>query len=163
MTTAVQTSETRTPVQAAPAGNADHDALLTSWLHGRSPHSTRAYQANIARFLAQARKPLTAVTLVDLQGYADSLADAGLAPASQARMLAAVKSLLTFAHTTGYLPYRGRLTKRKLLYAKAEPSHMSLQYLGNHAVTLRTHGPVAYCVCILRPQRSVPWERDHDA
>ena len=98
-------------------------ALLASWLHGRSPHSTRAYQANIARFLAHARKPLTAVTLADLQGYADSLAAAGLAPASQARMLAAVKSLLTFAHTTGYLPFnpgrglrlpgvRGRLAER---------------------------------------------------
>jgi integrase/recombinase XerD len=98
-------------------------ALLTSWLHGRSPHSIRAYQANIARFLAHARQPLTAVTLADLQGYADSLAAAGLAPASQARMLAAVKSLLSFAHTTGYLPYnpgrglrlpgvRGRLAER---------------------------------------------------
>ncbi len=98
-------------------------ALLTSWLHGRSPHSIRAYQANIARFLAHARKPLTAVTLADLQGYADSLAAAGLAPASQARMLAAVKSLLSFAHITGYLPYnpgrglrlpgvRGRLAER---------------------------------------------------
>jgi len=98
-------------------------ALLTSWLHGRSPHSIRAYQANIARFLAHARQPLTAVMLADLQGYADSLAAAGLAPASQARMLAAVKSLLSFAHTTGYLPYnpgrglrlpgvRGRLAER---------------------------------------------------
>jgi len=101
----------------------DEDALLMSWLHGRSPHSTRAYSANIARFLAHVAKPLAAVTLVDLQSYADSLADADLAPASQARMLAAVKSLLTFAHITGYLPFnpgrglrlpgvRGRLAER---------------------------------------------------
>ncbi len=54
--------------------------LLAIWLHGRSPHSTRAYQANIARFLAHTGKPLTAVTLADLQGYADSLAAADLAP-----------------------------------------------------------------------------------
>jgi len=102
---------------------ADETALLAGWLHGRSPHSARAYSANIARFLAHVEKPLAAVTLADLQGYADSLADAGLAPASQARMLAAVKSLLSFAHTTGYLPYnpgrglrlpgvRGRLAER---------------------------------------------------
>jgi integrase/recombinase XerD len=101
----------------------DEDALLMSWLHGRSPHSARAYNANIARFLAHVDKPLAAVTLVDLQSYADSLAAADLAPASQARMLAAVKSLLTFAHTTGYLPFnpgrglrlpgvRGRLAER---------------------------------------------------
>jgi len=101
----------------------DETALLAGWLHGRSPHSARAYTANIARFLAHVDKPLAAVTLADLQGYADSLAAAGLAPASQARMLAAVKSLLTFAHTTGYLPFnpgrglrlpgvRGRLAER---------------------------------------------------
>ncbi len=101
----------------------DERALLTSWLHGRSPHSTRAYQANIARFLAYVDKPLAAVTLADLQDYADTLVAAGLAPASQARMLAAVKSLLSFAHTTGYLPFnpgrglrlpgvRGRLAER---------------------------------------------------
>jgi len=101
----------------------DEKALLSSWVHGRSPHSTRAYTANIRRFLAHVEKPLTAVTLADLQGYADTLAAADLAPASQARMLAAVKSLLSFAHTTGYLPFnpgrglrlpgvRGRLAER---------------------------------------------------
>jgi len=101
----------------------DEAIVLASWLHGRSPHSTRAYQANITRFLAHVGKPLAAVTLGDLQGYADSLVDAGLAPASRARMLAAVKSLLSFAHTTGYLPFnpgrglrlpgvRGRLAER---------------------------------------------------
>jgi len=104
-------------------GRAHDEALLLSWLHNRSPHSTRAYTANIARFLAHTGKPLTAVTLADLQGYADTLAADDLAPASQARMLAAVKSLMTFAHTTGYLPYnpgrglrlpgvRGRLAER---------------------------------------------------
>lgn len=103
--------------------DADETALLASWLHGRSPHSARAYTANIRRFLAHVDTPFAAVTLADLQGYADSLAEAGLAPASRARMLAAVKSLLTFAHTTGYLPFnpgrglrlpgvRGRLAER---------------------------------------------------
>jgi len=117
--------ERRSPTsQDAPVGRTeDIQALLASWLHNRSPHSARAYTANIARFLAHVDKPLTAVTRADLQDYADSLAGAGIAPASQARMLAAVKSLLTFAHTTGYLPYnpgrgprlpgvRGRLAER---------------------------------------------------
>ncbi len=117
----------RGPSVAPPVGvsgrDADEAALLASWLHGRSPHSARAYTANLRRFLAHVDTPLAAVTLADLQGYADSLAAAGLAPASQARMLAAVKSLLTFAHTTGYLPFnpgrglrlpgvRGRLAER---------------------------------------------------
>ncbi len=107
----------------AVATASDEQALLMSWLHGHGNHTRRAYATNIARFLDHARKPLTAVTLADLQEYADSLAAAGLAPASQARMLAAVKSLLSFAHTTGYLPFnpgrglrlpgvRGRLAER---------------------------------------------------
>lgn len=87
MNTAIQTEEMRPPAQAVPSGSPNQDALLTSWLHGRSPHSIRAYQANIARFLAYVDKPLATVTLADLQGYADTLVDAGLAPASQARSL----------------------------------------------------------------------------
>ena len=50
-----------------------------------------------------AGKPLPAVTLSDLQDFADSL-DA-LAPASRYRTLSALKSLLAFAHRTGYLPF----------------------------------------------------------
>ena len=52
---------TREPRAPAPRGKGDltvvpailtpdEKALLMSWLHGRSPHSTRAYQANVARF-----------------------------------------------------------------------------------------------------------------
>ena len=108
-----------------PPLTSDEQVLITSWLHGRSIHTTRAYQANVARFLAFAGKPLTAVTLLDLQAYADALAakEADLSPASQVRMLAALKSLFTFAHTTGYVPFnvgrglrlpavRGRLAER---------------------------------------------------
>lgn len=119
----VQPTDSVTQITPMMTLTSDENALLTSWLHGRSPHSTRAYQANSARFLAHVAKPLAAVTLADLQGYADSLAAADLSPASQARMLAAVKSLLSFAHTTGYLPFnpgrglrlpgvRGRLAER---------------------------------------------------
>jgi len=69
--------------------------VVTLWLHGRSPHTVRAYARDVARFLAFVGVPLQAVTLQDLQAFADSLSD--LAPASQARTLAAVKSLLSFA------------------------------------------------------------------
>lgn len=77
--------------------------LLALWLHGRSPHTQAAYEANVRRFLAFAGKPLAAVTLADLQGFADNLAEQQLAPTSQARILSAVKSLFTFAHQTGVL------------------------------------------------------------
>jgi integrase/recombinase XerD len=99
------------------------DQLIAIWLHGRSPHTQRAYAADVARLRSRAAKPLPAVTLPDLQDYADSLA--GLSPASRYRALSAVKSLLAFGHRLGYLPFdvgralrlpavRGRLAERIL-------------------------------------------------
>jgi integrase/recombinase XerD len=77
--------------------------LIELWLHGRSLHTQRAYAGDIARFLGGAGKSLPAVTLADLQGFADSLG--GLAPASRYRILSAVKSLLAFGHRIGYLAF----------------------------------------------------------
>jgi site-specific recombinase XerD len=77
--------------------------LIALWLHGRSTHTARAYLADVTRFLAGAGKPLTAVTLADLQAFADTLGD--LAPASRYRVLSAVKSLLAFGHRLGYLAF----------------------------------------------------------
>jgi integrase/recombinase XerD len=96
--------------------------LIGIWLHGRSPHTQRAYAADVAR-LRSAGKPLTAVTLQDLQNFADSITE--LSPASRYRALSAVKSLLAFGHRIGYLPFdvgralqlpavRGRLAERIL-------------------------------------------------
>lgn len=76
--------------------------LIALWLHGRSTHTRRAYAADAARFLAYVGKPLPAVTLGDLQAYADSFGDA--APSTRVRRLSAVKSLLAFGHRLGLLP-----------------------------------------------------------
>jgi integrase/recombinase XerD len=86
------------------AAQARSDAQLVEiWLHGRSVHTQRAYAADVERFVATAGKPLAAVTLADLQGFADSLN--GLAPASRYRVLSSVKSLLAFGHRVGYLAF----------------------------------------------------------
>jgi integrase/recombinase XerD len=90
------------PIGALEFQVATDDHLIALWLHGRSPHTQRAYRADADRFLAFVIRPLTIVTLGDLQAFADSLA--GLAPSSRARTLAAVKSLLSFGTRTGYLP-----------------------------------------------------------
>jgi integrase/recombinase XerD len=87
---------------AIPQASSD-EQLLALWLHGRSPHTQRAYRADIERFRAGAGKPLPAVTLSDLQQFADLLAT--LAPASRYRTLSALKSLLAFGHRIGYLPF----------------------------------------------------------
>ncbi len=83
---------------------ADTDGqVLALWLHGRSKHTQRAYSAKAERFLSFSMKPLVRISLSDLQSFADSLT--GLAQSSKAQTLAAIKSLLAFAHKIGYIPF----------------------------------------------------------
>jgi integrase/recombinase XerD len=78
--------------------------LLDLWLHGRSKHTQKAYRRDALKFLDYtSHQSLKQTTLSDLQSFADSLVE--LAPASQARILSGVKSLLSFAHRLGYIPY----------------------------------------------------------
>lgn len=85
---------------------ADTDAMLIDlWLHGRPVATQRAYRADALAFLAFAQQELRACTLGDLQRYADQLAAEAQAPGSRARRLAGVKSLCSFAHRLGYLPF----------------------------------------------------------
>lgn len=79
------------------------DRLIELWLHERSPHTQRAYRADVERFRSRAGKALDAVTLADLQEFANSMT--GGAAASRYRTLSAVKSLLAFGHRLGYLPF----------------------------------------------------------
>jgi integrase/recombinase XerD len=77
--------------------------LIALWLHGRSPHTQRAYEADARRFLAFVQKPLRLITLGDLVNFAETLKK--LAPTSQYRVLASVKSLFAFGHRIGYLGF----------------------------------------------------------
>jgi integrase/recombinase XerD len=80
--------------------------LLSLWLSLKtSRHTRRAYASDTATFLAFVHKPLASVTLSDLQAWAAHLAQLTLKPASTNRALTAVKSLLSFAQESGYLPY----------------------------------------------------------
>ena len=92
------------PVSSALQRQANTDEqAVTLWLHGKAAHSQRAYALDIERFRAVCAKPLQTVTLADLQAFADSISE--LAPASQKRILSAVKSLLTFCQKIGYCPF----------------------------------------------------------
>lgn len=95
--------ETQAPAARREAGN--DEQLMALWLHGRPEHTQRAYRADADRFLTFVAKGLRQVTLSDVQNYLDALAAAGLSPASQGRRIAAVKSLLAFAHRLGYVPF----------------------------------------------------------
>jgi integrase/recombinase XerD len=94
---------TATPAPLAPQADTDTH-LLTLWLHGRPSATQRAYGADATAFLAFVGKELRACTLGDLQAYADYLATTQ-ALSSQARRIAAVKSLCAFGHRLGYLPF----------------------------------------------------------
>jgi integrase/recombinase XerD len=91
--------------------------LVALWLLGKSAHTIRAYGDDIASFAAFTAKPLRATRLSDLQRYADSLVGA---PATRARRLRSLKSLLSFATRLGYLPFnagavvRGPALEQKL-------------------------------------------------
>ncbi len=95
------------PSGLGPAHDGSQDAQLVElWLSMKtSPHTRRAYAAEAARFREFVRKPLAWVTLADLQAFAGQLGQGSLKAASQNRALTAAKSLLSFAHETGYLPY----------------------------------------------------------
>ena len=96
----------------APSGlGSAHDGsqdakLVELWLSMKtSSHTRRAYAAEVARFLAFVNKPLSWVTLTDLQAWAEQVGQGNLKPASQNRAVTALKSLLSFAQETGYLPF----------------------------------------------------------
>jgi integrase/recombinase XerD len=80
--------------------------LVDLWLSTKtSRHTRRAYAAEATRFLAFVEKPLSRVTLADLQAFAMHLEQGSLKTASQNRALTAIKSLLSFSHETGYIPF----------------------------------------------------------
>ena len=89
------------------SGARDDVHLMALWLQAqRSDHTRRAYRRDLGQFLAAAGSPrLRAITVADLQAWQASLRGGQYAPATVNRKLAAVRSLLSFAHKTGYLPF----------------------------------------------------------
>jgi site-specific recombinase XerD len=99
-------------IPAAPIRQADTDRqMLALWLHrSASARTRRNYSAWADRFIAFVNKPLAAVTVGDLQAFAQSLQDK--ASATQALAVSAVKSLLSCAYEVGYLRFNpGRVVK----------------------------------------------------
>ena len=83
---------------------ANNDAhLIAMWLHGRPASTARAYGADIREFLAHADTGVRGVTVAHVQEYADAIA--ALKPASRARKLSSIKSLLAFAHRVGFVAF----------------------------------------------------------
>jgi integrase/recombinase XerD len=78
--------------------------IIQTWLQKRPNLQTRGcYALDSARLLNYAKKPLARITLADLQRFAESLIESGLAPISRVRTIAAVKSLFGFCCRVRYL------------------------------------------------------------
>jgi len=89
-----------------PTDGGHDNEIVALWLGTKvSAHTRRAYRAEVDRFRSIVRKPLGAVTMMDLQAFAAAIGQRTLTPATQNRALTAVRSLLSFAHGTGYLPF----------------------------------------------------------
>jgi integrase/recombinase XerD len=71
--------------------------IVDQWLERwPNPHTRACYRRDTTRLFRHIRKPLNQTSLGDLQSFAQSLIESGLAPISQARTIAAVKSLFSF-------------------------------------------------------------------
>jgi len=87
------------PAGAAGAGETDR-RLVEMWLHGKSTHTKRAYRRAAERFLRFVGKPLSEVTLGDLQDFSDTLVGKA---SSRAQVIASVTALLSFGWWLGVL------------------------------------------------------------
>lgn len=74
--------------------------VIESWLHGKRPHTLKAYRYRIDQFLTFIDKPLKQIVLTDLQRFQESLHGA---PNTQKLTINAIRSLFTFAFKEGYL------------------------------------------------------------
>lgn len=77
--------------------------LIALWLDGKAQSSVRAYQRYTKHFLQFLGKPLKLVTYEDLVEYATQFTDK--AENTRRMYLAAIKSLISFAHKIGYIPF----------------------------------------------------------
>jgi len=81
------------------------ERLVGLWLRGKSRNTVDAYRRDVEDFLEHCDAPLHEVKLHHIWEWTDSLDARELSPATVARKLAAVKSLFSFGHRTGYLPF----------------------------------------------------------
>jgi integrase/recombinase XerD len=109
MSDPLATLPTAVPVPIADADATD-EQLLALWLHERSRHTIRAYRRDVERLRAFVGKPLRSITLGDLQAFTDTLTGEG---SSRGRVIASVKSLLSFGAKLGALPYNVGAALRK--------------------------------------------------
>jgi site-specific recombinase XerD len=73
------------------------------WLRRQRSEATRSvYQRDLCRLTTWSDKTLAEIDPLDLERFAETLAASGLAPISQGRTLAAIRSFFRFSERIGY-------------------------------------------------------------
>lgn len=94
------------PINSPRSSQANDDLhLISLWLKGKSAHSQEAYSRDVEQFVDFVDLPLSEIKLQHFWDWADHLKKLGALPSTQARKLAAVKSLFSFGHRIGYLQF----------------------------------------------------------
>jgi integrase/recombinase XerD len=94
------------PINSSRSSQANDDLhLISLWLKGKSEHSQEAYTRDVEQFVDFVDLPLSEIKLQHFWDWADHLKKLGALPSTQARKLAAVKSLFSFGHRIGYLQF----------------------------------------------------------
>jgi integrase/recombinase XerD len=138
-------STTESPPECV-AGNTDAE-FIALWLkRQRSAHTRRSYAKDLGEFQAfTGGKPLREIRMADVQAFADTLGGLGAedyetrdgrAASTHARILSTLKSLLSFAHRTGYLPYN----VGQAVSAPRVPETLAERILTEAEVLLMIHG-----------------------
>jgi integrase/recombinase XerD len=87
------------------SGAGTDERLVELWLARKAPSTQRKYTEDLDKFSDFTEgKPLSQVMLTDLHDFAEFISVL-MAPSSQGRVLATIKSLLSFANKVGYLPF----------------------------------------------------------
>src|SRR5437763_7230912 len=122
--------------------------IIKLWVENQpSPHTRWCYRHDSEQLLNHAKKPLSRITLAELQDFAQTLTNSGLAPISRVRTLAAVKSLFGFCVRMRYLAvnpaaelalpaYENRLAER-ILAEEVEERGLQLLFIGQRDEILK--------------------------
>ncbi len=94
-----------TPRETVLPDDTTEEQLIALWLHDKAPQTREEYMRDVKQFRMHVSKPLLWLTLPDLYSYADALSLLGIKPATLARRLKSIKSLLSFAQRTGYVRF----------------------------------------------------------
>src|SRR5689334_2703500 len=94
-----------TPQESLLPEDTSDDQLVAMWLHDKSDSTQEEYTRDIQQFREYVDLPLQRLTLPHLQAYADELKLLDIKPATIARRLKSIKSLLSFAQRTGYIRF----------------------------------------------------------